>query len=72
MFSNDEEYNDYLAVIIKVYIFYIPAESFELNLSSILRATALDTQVLILYFSFVYIFGICMIIVLAFIYGMRF
>ena len=74
LYSNnqDGQYDEYFAQVINIYLIYIPAETYELTLSSILRATGLETQVLCLYFVVNYIFGIFLIIYLAFVLEMRF
>lgn len=69
MYSNSQEsgYDEYLIQVVNVYLLYIPAETYELTLSSILRATGLETQVLCLYFVVIYVFGVILIVYLAFI-----
>ena len=53
--NEDNQYDDYFINVINVYLLYIPAETYELTLSSILRSTGLEVEVLVIYFVVIYI-----------------
>ena len=50
-----------------VFLWVIPAETYQTTLSSVLRGTGFEVTVLLLYFIIVYVIGIFAIIYLAFI-----
>ncbi len=54
-------------MVVAVFLWVIPAETFQTTLSSILRGTGFEVTVLLLYFIIVYVIGIFMIIYLSFI-----
>ena len=70
-FSQSEEITHILEVIISVFYWIIPAETYQTTFSSILRACGFEKMIFYLYFLILYVLSGTLIVVLAFTWKMK-